>query len=101
MSGAATIDNISATGALVTAREPLGSPGDTVRARFQVLLHDVDSLLEVEVKILSVVPHEDAHGDGARLLRHGVEFRNLQPNDRMIITSFVYQQIIENPHSVV
>jgi len=100
-SGAATIDNISATGALVAAREPLGNPGDTVRLSFQVHLHDVDSALEVEAKILSAVPHDDAHGEGAPLLHHGVEFRNLQPKDRMIITSFVYQQIIERPHSVV
>ena len=99
--GPATIDNISATGALVTAREPLGSPGDTVRLRFQVKLHGVDSTLEVEAKILSAVPHEDAHGDGGPLLRHGVEFSNLQPNERMIITSFVYQQIIESPNSMV
>lgn len=98
---AATIDNISATGALVTAREPLGSPGDTMRLRFHVNLHGVDSALEMEAKILSAVPHEDVHGDGTPLLRHGVEFRNLQPNDRMIITSFVYQQIIENPNSMV
>lgn len=98
---AATIDNISATGALVTAREPLGSPGDTVRLRFQVNLHGVDSALEMEAKILSLVRHDDVDGDGVPVLRHGVEFRNLQPTDRMIVTSFVYQQIIENPNSMV
>jgi hypothetical protein len=32
---------------------------------------------------------------------HGIEFQELPPNERMILRSLVYQQMIENPRSVV
>lgn len=95
----ATIVNISSTGALVSAPEPLGAAGDTLTLRFRVHLHDVDSGLEVAAKILNVAQEDGTEPEC--VYRHGIEFQNLKPNDRMIVTSFVYQQIIENPRSVV
>lgn len=95
----ATIVNISSTGALVSADQSLGAAGDNVTLRFRVHLHDVDSGLEVAARILNVSQEDGA--EGQCVYGHGIEFQNLKPNDRMIVTSFVYQQIIENPHSVV
>ncbi|MFN3987398.1 MAG: flagellar brake protein [Rhodocyclaceae bacterium] len=92
------IENISFTGALIIAQAALGTPGDVLRLRFGVALHEVETRLELEARLLNVMQDEDG-ADGAQ--RHGVEFIHTQPNDRMILKSLVYQQLIENPDSVV
>jgi len=50
---------------------------------------------EIEALILSV--RVDDKGNH----HHGIEFQELPPNERMILRSLVYQQMIENPRSVV
>jgi hypothetical protein len=38
--------------------------------------------------------------DGTPRYQYGVEFRNLQPNDRLILGSLVWYQMYEHPRSV-
>lgn len=90
---AARLGNLSATGALVLAQQSLGAVGDTLRLAFKVALHDVVSDVTAEAGILKVGGEEGA-------LQYGVEFRDLPPNERMILRSLIYQQMIENPRSL-
>lgn len=98
----ASIENISSTGVLLVADKVLGAKGDVMRLHFAARLHDVDTQISVEAEILSVIPDADPNPVTPRTsYRYGLEFRNLLPSDRMVIKGLVYQQIIENPQSVV
>ena len=35
------------------------------------------------------------------MVRHGIEFQDMPPNDSVILQSLIYQQMIENPHKLV
>lgn len=98
----ASIENISSTGALIACGHMAGAKGDVCRLSVDARLHDVDMQLQVDAEIVSVIPEDEiAAQAGEARYRYGLEFRNLGPNDRMVIKGLVYQQIIENPHSVV
>jgi hypothetical protein len=34
------------------------------------------------------------------MVNHGVQFQDLRPNDSMILQSMIYQQMIEQPHTL-
>lgn len=96
----AVIENISSTGVrLASARSP-GARGELVRLDFDARLHEVDTRLSVAAEIVSVNEEAEAPGTQAAV-RSGLEFRHLQPGDRMVIKGLVYQQIIENPNCIV
>ncbi|NMG28067.1 flagellar brake protein [Aromatoleum evansii] len=94
---AAVIENISSTGILLALPHSPGARGEIVHLEFDAHLHDVDTRLNVEAEIVSVAPGPSG-SDAA--WRCGLEFRNLEPGDRMVIKGLVYQQIIENPSSI-
>lgn len=95
----AVIENVSSTGVLLASVRSPGAPGELVRLEFDVRLHDVDTRLSVEAEIVSMNGEPEASGTDTAY-RCGLEFRNLQPGDRMVIKGLVYQQIIENPSSI-
>lgn len=94
-----TLLNLSATGVLLHTRASVGNKGGTVRLRLRFKLHDVDTELSVAADIRNVERQDDPNGEGADY-HYGLDFRNLQPNDRLMIRSFVYQTIIEQPRHV-
>jgi len=90
----ARLGNLSATGALVIASSELGEVGESLRLAFKVTLHEVDTDIAAEASILKVGGEEGAW-------QYGVEFGELPPQGRMILRSLIYQQMIENPRSIV
>ncbi|WP_435626787.1 flagellar brake protein [Candidatus Ferrigenium straubiae] len=96
----ALISNISANGAALNAKHPLGKKGDVLNLVFRVNLHQIDALLSLNGVIRTAVDAGDAEALGAEIIRYGIEFQNLQPNDMIILQSMVYQQIVECPHQV-
>ncbi len=96
----ALIANISATGALVDSRQPLGDKGNVIRLTFRVHLHNVDALLNVNAVIRAIFEDETPDPDKPSYVHHGVEFQDLQPNDSVILQILIYQQMIESPHLV-
>ncbi len=99
---AAAIHNISATGVLLMAHQALAPPGAVLRLSFVARLHEVDTPITVEAEVRSLVKDDEPGAVGAPTsFRHGLEFRGLRPADHVLITAFVYQQIIENPHCIV
>ena len=90
----ARLGNLSATGALVVSPSELGKVGDKLRLAFKVELHDVVSDISAEAAILKVSGEDGAH-------QYGVEFGELPAHERMILRSLIYQQMIENPRTIV
>ncbi|MBI4937898.1 MAG: flagellar brake protein [Nitrosomonadales bacterium] len=95
-----TIVNISSTGAQLAARKFLGEVGETVKLAFRVSLHNMDAYLTACGIIRRVFTDEDEKGDASQV-SYGVEFCGLQSNDRLILQSLIYQQMIEFPQSLV
>lgn len=96
----ALIANISADGALVRARQSLAGKGELLRMSFRVNLHNVDTLLTVSAVVRSIFRDEAAEGGGAPMTNHGLQFQDLRPNESMILQSLIYQQMIEQPHTL-
>lgn len=89
--------NISATGLLLRTRAALGERHGQLRLKFELPLHEVDTPLEVDADIRNV--REDVDEEGIEY-HYGLDFRELDANDRMLVKSFVYQTIIEQPRQV-
>jgi len=94
------IVNLSADGALVKARRPLAGNGGTIALAFRVNLHNVDAYLTINAVVRSAFGDEGKGDDGAQMFSHGVQFQDLAPNDSVILQSLIYQQMIEQPHTL-
>lgn len=97
----AVIVNLSADGALVKARRPLAEKDQEIGLSFRVLLHEVEVYLSMRAVVRNAYLEENGSDrDDALRHCHGVQFLALQPNDRMVLQSLIYQQMIEQPHTM-
>lgn len=97
----ALISNISANGAALDARRPLGNEGDILNLAFRVNLHKIDAFLSIKGAVRTVLSGESAGITDPQIIRYGLEFQSLQPNDMVILQSMIYQQIIESPQQLI
>jgi hypothetical protein len=97
----ALISDISANGVSLDAKQPLGNKGGTINLAFRVHLHNVDAYLSVKGVIRAILSGDAVDASKSGIIRHGIEFQELQPNDSVILQSMIYQQMIENPHKLV
>lgn len=100
----ALISNISANGVSLDAKQPLGEKGDILNLGFRVLLHNIEAYLSVKGVVRAILSANAAgtSDDESKLdlIRHGIEFQDLRPNDSVVLQSMIYQQMIENPHKL-
>jgi hypothetical protein len=96
----ALISNISANGLALDAKRPLGNKGDIINLSFRVNLHKIDALLSIKGLICAVLTGDAVNAANPDFVRHGIEFRELQPNDSVILQSMIYQNMIESPHQL-
>lgn len=94
------ISNLSANGALLDARNNLAEKGSSVRLSFRINLHNMDAYLSVSAIIRAVFADDALAQERTDLIHHGLEFVDLPPNDSVILQSMIYQQMIEQPHTV-
>lgn len=94
------IMNLSADGALLKARQPLGEKDSRFQLSFRVSLHKVDAYLTVSAVVRSAVVDEPKEADSGMMFAYGVQFQDLAPNDTVILQSLIYHQMIEQPHTV-
>ena len=94
------IVNLSADGALVKTRQALCEKGQSVQLSFRINLHNLDAYLTVTAVVRTTFADEIKPGSPA-MINHGVQFQKLPPNDSVILQSKIYQQMIEQPHSLV
>lgn len=97
----ALIVNLSAEGAFIRTRQPLCQKGQAVRLSFQADLHDVSNPLVLNGIVRNTVGEEGKDGEGTTTFDHGIQFQDLAPNDRVILRSLIYQQMIEQPNSLI
>ena len=97
----ALISDISANGVSLEARQTLGGKGDILNLAFRVQLHNIDAYLSLKGIIRAVFTVDPADHSKTALIRHGIEFQDMQVNDSVILQSLIYQQMIENPHKLV
>jgi hypothetical protein len=96
----ALISDVSANGVSLESKQALGVKGDVLNLAFRIQLHNVDAYLSVKGIIRAVVSGDESEANKSELIRHGIEFQDLQPNDGVVLQSMIYQQMIENPHNV-
>lgn len=90
-----SVTNLSVGGALVAARAPLGGKGDDLLLKFRVVLDDMETFPQLEGVIRNVAVEPETDGAGALSVLHGVEFKEVPQNDRIMLTAFVYQHMLE------
>jgi len=95
------ISNVSATGALLDARHGMADKGDLLELKFKLVLHNVETHLSVQAAVRNVFTDASIERTSSDLAHFGVEFLNLQPHDQMVLHGMVYQQMIEQPQSMV
>lgn len=93
-----TIMDISATGLMLRTRATLGTLGSRLRLQVELPLHGVDAHIELDATIRNIREEEGANGAA---WHYGVDFHELGAHDHMLVKSFVYQTIIEQPRQVI
>lgn len=96
----ALISDISANGVGLDTKQLLGRKGDVINLSFRVNLHKVDARLSVKGLIRAILTGDAADPSHPELIRHGIEFCDLKPNDQVILQSMIYQHMIENPQQM-
>jgi c-di-GMP-binding flagellar brake protein YcgR len=87
---AGTITDLSMGGASVVAKEPLGEKGEAGRIKVKLHVADQDSFLNLKTVLRAVTPVETGQG-----YRHGFEFVDVPVSDRLILSAFVHQTLVE------
>lgn len=100
-SASGIISNLSANGALLDARRNLADKGALIKLSFRVNLHNMDAYLTINATIRAVFSDDVLENENTGLIHHGLEFVSLPPNDSVILQSMIYQQMIEQPQTVV
>lgn len=90
---AASIRNVSISGAMLASPHPLGLQGDTIRLSFKITLADIVSLVTLDALIRAVNPAGEDLGPG--MIGYGLEFVGGEAQDRITLTAFVYQKLLE------
>ncbi|MEH6471284.1 MAG: flagellar brake protein [Halopseudomonas sp.] len=85
--------DISLHGARIEASDQLGELGDGLFITARVSVGEVDQVLMLEGKIRNLEEVEDSFNDGFRMV-HGLEFVGLDEETQLILTGFVYQQML-------
>jgi hypothetical protein len=93
---AATLVNLSATGAGIESAKPLGARGDRMTVSFRLPLHQFSATLGLTAEIRAEIRPDD---ESARtdVNRYGIEFVELQPDNAIYLQSYVYQRLVEDP----
>ncbi|MFZ5455920.1 MAG: flagellar brake protein [Pseudomonadota bacterium] len=91
---AGTLVDISKGGALLAAKAALGEIGDLLQLKFRLQFDDIDQFVHIKAGIRSVRSNPDSEGE-AFALHHGLEFVEVQGSDRLALSAYTYQKLIE------
>lgn len=95
------ITNLSAAGALVTTNRPLFEKGQRLLVSFQIKLHHIDTLMTLNAIVRNITEDERTEPGVGLSISHGLQFVDVDPNSVMLLQSMIYQQMIEQPQSVI
>ncbi len=91
----ASMLNTSATGALLQSREELGTTEDTVTISMELEVTNIKKYLRVKAAIRNVSTPQDRDESSSADNKYGVEFLELTEEQKLIITAYVYEQIVQ------
>ncbi|MBI1889937.1 MAG: flagellar brake protein [Burkholderiales bacterium] len=94
------IVDLSADGALVKSRQALGEKSQEISLSFRVNLHNMEAYVTTKAIIRNVFTDEDNEKEDPLRFHHGIQFVDVPQNDKMILQSLIYQQMIEQPHTL-
>lgn len=86
--------DISLQGARIEAGDQLGEVGDRLFITSRVQVGEVEQVMMIEGIIRNLEEVEDSFNDGFRMV-HGMEFTGLDEEGLLILTGFVYQQMLQ------
>lgn len=97
--GIGTILDIGAAGALLDTGKVLDRDVTALRLMFSFELHGVEVSLDVHARVLGLKGYssESEHPS----VQYRLAFDELQPNDRLILSSLVWFQMYEHPNTIV
>lgn len=90
-SGAGILTDLSMGGASVTGKEAMGAKGASGRLKFKLQAAGQDQFMDLETILRWVGPVENGEG-----FKHGFEFVDVVPHDRLILSAFVHQTLVDN-----
>jgi c-di-GMP-binding flagellar brake protein YcgR len=88
---AAMLLDLSTGGSSGNIKEEIGRKGDEGYVKFKVHVAGVDEFVSLKAVLRSVVPAENNEG-----FRHGFEFVDTNVRDRLVLTAFVHQTLVES-----
>jgi c-di-GMP-binding flagellar brake protein YcgR len=91
---AATLVDISKGGALLAAKAALGQVGDLLQLKFRLQFDDIDQFVHVKAGIRTVRNNPEPESE-AHAVHHGLEFAEVQGGDRLALSAYTYQKLIE------
>jgi c-di-GMP-binding flagellar brake protein YcgR len=91
---AGTLVDISKGGAQLVAKEAFGELGDELQLKFRLQFDDIDQFVHVKAGIRSVRTNPDSESE-AHAVQHGLEFVEVQAGDRLALSAYTYQKLIE------
>jgi len=94
---AALISDISSTGLSLDSDQELGNKGDTLEIVFRIQLHQIEVLLSIHGVIRAKIGIDNFNFSTPSILRYGIEFQDISPNDSIVLKSMIYEQMIDNP----
>lgn len=94
--GAGIIANLSVGGALLLTRSPDIAVGAAITVKFKLVLGGIDYVVEIPGVVRANVANTDEPELGPG---YGLQFNDVSPEDVLIISAFVFQQLIDNKSS--
>jgi c-di-GMP-binding flagellar brake protein YcgR len=92
---AARIVDLSSGGARLSANQKLGEDGAEITLKFRVYAGDQDVYLTIQAAIRSGMPDDSQPG----MFNTGVEFINLEGQQRLCLENQIYQRLLDNLRS--
>ena len=89
--GAATLLDLSTGGTSGNIKTQLGRKGDEGYVKFKLHVAEVDEYMSLKAVLRSVAPAENGEG-----FRHGFEFVDTTVRDRLVLTAYVHQTLVES-----
>jgi len=86
--------NTSATGALLQTQKELGTLDDELSISIELQIAEIKKYLRIKAVIRNVSTPEDRGDSEDMLNKYGVQFLDLNDEQKLIINAYVYEQIV-------
>ena len=86
--------NTSATGALLKTKKELGKLDDELSISIELEIVNIKKYLRIKAIIRNISTPEDRNDKEDMLNKYGVQFLELNDDQKLVINAYVYEQIV-------